>query len=69
MAANFEASAWDWLCSGSAAVAPVWAAFGGARAGYALSGVVFLFGTIGCDHGGSLRTGKVGFINHLRSVA
>ncbi len=33
---------------GAAAVAPVWTAFGGARKGYALSGVAFLAGTLGC---------------------
>jgi MFS family permease len=33
---------------GAAAVAPVWTAFGGARNGYALSGVAFLLGTLGC---------------------
>jgi MFS family permease len=33
---------------GGAAVAPMWTAFGGARKGYALSGLAFLLGTIGC---------------------
>jgi MFS family permease len=48
---------------GAAAVAPVWSILGGARPGYALSGVAFLAGTLGCALAPSM-----GWLNAARLV-